>query len=330
VRAGDRVQLRSPQEILATLDESGRLDGLPFMPEMLQYFGGVHTVRAQVGRACDTISRTGVRRLAETVLLDDLRCDGSGHDGCQAGCRIYWKEAWLRPVKDGDAVVSPAPDDLASLNSVAARSVRAPESTAEEPVYRCQATELLRASEPVGWFNVRSLVGELTNGNQPPWRWLVTMLRVFFEEIGKRLRLFSDLPFRPEEKTGPGPAVSQPTLRAGQLVRVRSKGEIAPTIAKSGRNRGLWFDREMLPYCGHTTRVKRRVERFIDDKTGRMIELSSDAYILDGVVCNGYLSDGRWFCPRAIYPWWREAWLEHVDDPEAPATSSESPVRSAD
>ena len=20
----------------------------------------------------------------------------------------------------------------------------------------------------------------------------------------------------------------------------------------------------------------------------------------------------RWFCPRAIYPWWREAWLEPI------------------
>ena len=35
-----------------------------------------------------------------TVYLEDLRCDGSGHDGCQAGCKIYWKEAWLRRVED--------------------------------------------------------------------------------------------------------------------------------------------------------------------------------------------------------------------------------------
>ena len=45
MRAGDRVELRSPAEILATLDERGCLDGLPFMPEMLGFFGRPFTVR---------------------------------------------------------------------------------------------------------------------------------------------------------------------------------------------------------------------------------------------------------------------------------------------
>ncbi len=35
LRAGDLVELRPPAEILATLDEGGATDGLPFMPEML-------------------------------------------------------------------------------------------------------------------------------------------------------------------------------------------------------------------------------------------------------------------------------------------------------
>ena len=43
--------------------------------------------------------------MRDTVYLEDLRCDGSGHGGCQAGCRIYWKEAWLRRV-DGEPVAS--------------------------------------------------------------------------------------------------------------------------------------------------------------------------------------------------------------------------------
>ena len=71
----------------------------------------------------------------------------------------------------------------------------------------------------------------------------------------------------------------------------------------------------MLPYCGGTYRVKRRVERLIDDRTGKMIRIPSDCLILDGVVCSGELSTGRWFCPRQIYPYWREAWLRRVDEP---------------
>ncbi len=66
----------------------------------------------------------------------------------------------------------------------------------------------------------------------------------------------------------------------------------------------------MLPYCGKKATVQTRVRRFVDETTGAMVELKSDCYILDGVVCKGHVSEGRWFCPRAIYPWWREAWLE--------------------
>ena len=60
LRAGDRVQLRPPSEIIRTLDERGCLDGMPFMPEMLAYFGKTYTVTAQVGRACDTVNYSGV------------------------------------------------------------------------------------------------------------------------------------------------------------------------------------------------------------------------------------------------------------------------------
>src|SRR5262245_7050350 len=34
---GDWVEVRSKEEILRTLDKSGRLEGLPFMPQMFQY-----------------------------------------------------------------------------------------------------------------------------------------------------------------------------------------------------------------------------------------------------------------------------------------------------
>ena len=76
---------------------------------------------------------------------------------------------------------------------------------------------------------------------------------------------------------------------------------------------GIPYYREMKIYCGRTARVKTKVERFIDEGSGKMVELASDAYILDGVVCEGYRSSGRWLCPRAIYPWWREAWLQPID-----------------
>jgi len=81
----------------------------------------------------------------------------------------------------------------------------------------------------------------------------------------------------------------------------------------------MWFDREMMPFCGRTFRVRQRIHRFIDERSGgRMVELKkSDCVTLDGVVCSGDLSLRRWFCPRAIYSYWRECWLRRVEPPPA-------------
>ena len=39
LRIGEFVQVKSADEILAMLDERGRMEALPFMPEMLQFAG---------------------------------------------------------------------------------------------------------------------------------------------------------------------------------------------------------------------------------------------------------------------------------------------------
>src|SRR5919201_470703 len=93
LRSGDLVEVRSEREILATLDERGELDSLPFMPEMLPYCGRRFRVFKVAHKTCDTIEYAGVglRRMRNAVHLENLRCDGSAHDGCQAGCLIFWK-----------------------------------------------------------------------------------------------------------------------------------------------------------------------------------------------------------------------------------------------
>ena len=95
-RPGEIAEIKSASEILATLDAEGKLDGLPFMPEMLEYCGQTVTVYKRADRTCDTILSDGQRRMQNAVFLTDLRCDGGAHGGCQAGCLIFWKEAWLR------------------------------------------------------------------------------------------------------------------------------------------------------------------------------------------------------------------------------------------
>jgi hypothetical protein len=104
-------------------------------------------------------------------------------------------------------------------------------------------------------------------------------------------------------------------LQPGELVRVKPYEEILATLSTKDMNRGLLFDAEMVPFCGGVFRVRSRVNNFIDEKAGFMRTMKTPAIILENVWCRARFSNRRLFCPRAIYPWWREAWLERA--PEA-------------
>jgi len=67
-----------------------------------------------------------------------------------------------------------------------------------------------------------------------------------------------------------------------------------------------------VPFCGKVFRVSTRVERFLDEKSGKMRRMKTPAVMLDGVTCKALYCGRRMFCPRAIHLWWREIWLERV------------------
>jgi hypothetical protein len=319
LRPGDVVEVRSAAEILASLDGQASLKAMPFMPEMLKHVGKRFTVLRRVEKICATAGGASPsRRMRSRVFLDDLRCDGSAHDGCQAGCRLYWDEEWLRRI-DGEFECSESNiSDLAELEALSQSATRATRELdgLRVETYRCQATEALAASEPLSPYDPMQYVREVTSRNVGLLHLVRVLGRVLCFKVLKmlRLRAQSGLPPRPES-TQSSEILS---LRPGDLVQVRSREEIAATLDEHGRNRGLWFDdSEMIVHCGRTHRVQDRVNKFIEDKTGQMVELSSDAVILEGVFCGGECSKWRWFCPRGIYPFWREAWLRQVKDPES-------------
>ncbi|HEX3293070.1 MAG TPA: hypothetical protein VHR38_04975 [Solirubrobacterales bacterium] len=319
LRPGDVVEVRSAAEILATLDGESALDQLPFMPEMLAHVGRRYTVSRRVDKVCNTVDATGSRRMHDTVYLEDLRCNGTGHGGCQAGCRIYWKEAWLRRVDDDSAAADPSdPTDQGTteLERLARAATRIPRELKGErvEVWRCQATDALQYSEHLKTSNLAQYWREFRNGNFAPFRYVVLLLRGFVMEVARRLRVLRALPLH-------GPGAAPPAglgVQPGDLVQVRSPDEIKSTLDEKGFNRGLSFDREMLPYCGRTFRVKDRVDRIVDDKTGRMLKIPKDSLILEGAVCSGERTPGCWFCPREIYPFWREAWVRPVEESDRP------------
>ena len=67
LKAGDWVQIRSKDEILETLDEKGRLDGLPFMPQMFGFCGQRFQVVKSAHKTCDMVNQSGGRALPGTV-----------------------------------------------------------------------------------------------------------------------------------------------------------------------------------------------------------------------------------------------------------------------
>lgn len=324
LRPGDVVQVRSAAEILATLDEKASLDAMPFMPEMIQHVGKMFTVSRRVEKICNNVddSCTPSRRMESTVHLDDLRCDGSAHDGCQLGCRLYWNEEWLVPVDGGDEHAPDDPEATARLERLAWSAARAKRELDGERVetYRCQATEAVAASTSLNKYDPRQFVREVRAGNVPVTHLVVAILKNVWTKFLRVLRLRAMLPVSlPDRDTSP--KVPQVGLQPGELVQIRSKEEIATTLNRKGRNRGLSFAPEMVRYCGGKYRVRDRVKRLINEKTGQMIEIESDCLILDGVACPG--EDGIFaylFCPRGTFPFWREGWLDRV----APTSEAES------
>jgi len=321
LRAGEWVEIRSPQEILSTLDETQALEGLPFMPEMLQYCGRTFRVYKTAHKTCDTVKDYNIRRMANAVHLEGLRCDGEEHAGCQAGCLLYWKEAWLKRSATANTAGTDEPDPVVDTSHRATllSGTRIPVNSGEPDRFRCQATDLLAFTTEVRRrerWDPRFYLKDLTFGNVSLADFVRYGVYAAFNAFMARWfgRRYPHLCGRASRQS----QAPKLNLEAGDLVQVRSKSEIQETLGQNMKNRGLHFDVEMVPFCDEGLhRVLTRVERIVDEKTGQLIQLPNPCLILDGVTCSGKLSSSRMFCPRSIYPFWREVWLKRVDEPHA-------------
>jgi len=320
LRPGELVRVRSARDIFSTLDENGTLDALPFMPEMLRFCGQTFPVFKRADKTCD--GAHSLRRMENTVHLGNLRCDGSAHGGCDAACLTYWKEAWLERL-DGDHGKASEDHRMEEKEHTFVVETLVPATRRDDsdpvvPVYRCQATEVTRASQRLPWWGFRQYRSDIRNwGVRKLLRLVPIALFNKFQKLSRRYMpkrlLFhggQKYPFIRAELEGPAP-VGTLNLQPGELVRIKSREEIFKTLSGDPpKTRGLSFDIEMLKFCGRTARVKGRVGRIVDERTGKMIEINSDCIVLDGVVCT---ADYHRFCTKSVYEYWREAWLERVD-----------------
>jgi hypothetical protein len=60
--------------------------------------------------------------------------------------------------------------------------------------------------------------------------------------------------------------------------------------------------------------VFKPLERFVDERDLR-VKSSKGIVLLDGVTCQGTGDFGR--CDRSCFLFWREEWLEKIDQPSA-------------
>jgi hypothetical protein len=344
--AGDLVEVRSREEIMAMMQPHGRLwkDRLPFMPEMLQYCGKQFRVANVAHKTCDTATLLMGRRMRDTVFLEDLRCDGSAHGGCQARCLLFWRTQWLKPV-----------DESAGLKLPPARRVEGPTCTEESlghathstlPTgqirYSCQATEHWAASEPLKALAPWHFIADLRTGNAT----LSQVVKVVFLQLVYRartlprgwrfnLRLYAYLhrlifrrpdPFRPglipEGERTPEERLN---LQPGEMVEVKSHDEILTTITHDLRNRGMKYNSEMTPACGGKFRVAQRVDKIIEEKSGLMITMKNPCITLEGVYCQALYTYYSPLCSRRAPPYFREIWLKRASEGAPTPTEDATP-----
>lgn len=311
LRAGDLVRVRSWREIRESLDANGTLDELPFMPEMLGFCDKQFRILNHVVQA--TIDGAFLPRHAEScvrefknndvVILQGVRCAGAEHDGCQRGCAIFWKAAWIERVDDSrhDRILEPNSSNAASEELHCILKTRTVPNK-----YFCQSSEFPRATLHLSTMQrFAKIFSAVAAGNISPWN------------MGKRIlvwiwwkthnRLVGQHAHGTEDKT--------PTellgLQPGEIVEVKSLEEIARTLNKTGHNRGLHFSADQRPFCGKRFRVRSRADNFIAEGTGEMKHFRNTV-ILEDVLCDSacFAFGG---CYRADLLYWREIWLKRVE-----------------
>jgi hypothetical protein len=334
-RAGEWVEVRSKEEILKTLDENGQLEGLPFMPEMLQFCGKRSQVFKRAHKTCDPPNGLAGRRMLHAVHLEGLRCTGEAHGGCQARCLLFWKDAWLkRAVSSSRNENDARPAATGSSEAQVFAGTRRHDGSAEVS-YTCQSTQVAQATLPLRWWDLRQFVEDYTSGNVRLPQLIAALFFTCYHLLatvglgfGSALLWFYDrvqglwggTPY--PRRMGKVPrGVKTPSakldVKPGELVNVRSYPEILETLNENALNRGMCFDAEMVPFCGGTFRVLDRVTQIINEKTGKMQYLKNDCIMLDNVVCKACYSKYRRFCPRSIYAYWREIWLQPAHNPSS-------------
>jgi len=191
---------------------------------------------------------------------------------------------------------------------------------ADEQRYFCQSTELFRATEA-------------HPGKEKPWLLWIALRQILQGDLSARqtLKLFSrwlglkahravhgdDKIRGPHTKQTP---VAVLDLQPGELVRIKPVDQVVATLDTRKRNRGIVVCHEMTRACGEVAEVRYRVSRIIEERSAKMREINHSVTLQNHrgepslcyeCLCYGEIGD----CPRGELMYWREIWLERVNEP---------------
>jgi hypothetical protein len=99
LQPGDLVEVKSAEEILATLDRNRKCRGLLWMTGMRKFCGKRYRVFKRIERIL-LESNGELRKMKNTVLLEGVLCDGSEFSRCDRSCFHFWREAWLKRIEE--------------------------------------------------------------------------------------------------------------------------------------------------------------------------------------------------------------------------------------
>lgn len=101
LRPGELVEVKSVEEILATLGPDRKCRGLLWMTGMRKFCGKRYRVLKRVESIL--LETNGeLRTMRNTVSLEGVMCDGAEFGACDRSCFHFWREAWLRRVTQED------------------------------------------------------------------------------------------------------------------------------------------------------------------------------------------------------------------------------------
>jgi hypothetical protein len=305
-RPGDLVEVRTPDEIVETLDADGAVDHVPFMPEMLPFCGKRFRIAKRVVKTCassKSMSTMRVFKSDDVVTLGGQRCSGIDHDGCQKSCMIFWREAWLRRVDEATKPAEVNPSDVEQLRT-RLKTMTAP------GIYFCQASELLRATNPMSrWERFRKCYDEIQAGNcSVPEMCRRIVVWVFWKTRKTLLGLYA------RGICSSKTPVEGLNLQPGEWIEVKTLDQISETLNERARNRGLFFTPDMARFCGRRQRVERRLEKIIVDGSGEMRQVRNTVFLETGLCGCSHVAFGG--CTRSEFSYWREIWLRRPRVPE--------------